>query len=265
MLTLLIPLALQAQPEDNSAKETPETGLRVNSERAFRGYTLYAPLIGGTAFLLDINGEVVNSWELDAPTSQDIYLLENGNLLIQSTAQGAMLDQFGQVGGVAGSIKEYTWDGDLVWSYDDAGDTHQQHHDIEPLPNGNILLIAWETISAEEALAAGMRPEQLPDGGTLWPDHVVEINLRTDEIVWKWRVWDHLVQDYDPDLPNYGIVSEHPERIEVTPEGEIVWDYVNGFYGNLPESGYFGPTSVFRAFRYPSDHPAFVEFELLGL
>ena len=35
------------------------------------------------------------------------------------------------------------------------------------------------------------------------------------EIVWEWHAWDHLVQDVDRALPNYGEVSEHPERIDV--------------------------------------------------
>lgn len=146
-----------------------------------------------------------------------------------------MVDQFGQAGGVAGSIKEYTWDGELVWSYDYAGDTYQQHHDIEPMPNGNILLIAWETITAEEALAAGMRPDQLPDGDTLWPDHIVEIDPKTDEIVWKWRVWDHLIQDYDPSLPNYGVISEHSERIDINYNDQRVlgdWQHSNSIAYN---------------------------------
>jgi hypothetical protein len=50
--------------------------------------------------------------------------------------------------------------------------------------------------------------------------------------------------------------------LEVNADGEVVWDYVNGFTGNMPVSGYFGPTSVFRAYRYPSDYPPLAEREL---
>ena len=40
---------------------------------------------------------------------------------------------------------------------------------------------------------------------------------RTDQrehgdVVWEWHAWDHLVQDRDPNPPNFG-VTRHPERI----------------------------------------------------
>src|SRR5262249_43412117 len=38
---------------------------------------------------------------------------------------------------------------------------------------------------------------------------------KTGEIVWEWRSWDHLVQDFDKTKANYGNVSEHPELFDV--------------------------------------------------
>ena len=35
------------------------------------------------------------------------------------------------------------------------------------------------------------------------------------EIVWEWSVLDHLVQDFDPTKPNYGVVADRPERIDL--------------------------------------------------
>src|SRR5439155_20477468 len=31
----------------------------------------------------------------------------------------------------------------------------------------------------------------------------------------QWRAWDHLIQDVDDTKPNYGVVSEHPELIDI--------------------------------------------------
>ena len=31
----------------------------------------------------------------------------------------------------------------------------------------------------------------------------------------KWHVWDHLVQDFDPARDNYGVIAEHPERLDI--------------------------------------------------
>ena len=39
----------------------------------------------------------------------------------------------------------------------------------------------------------------------------------TGEIVWEWHVWDHLIQEYDPQKENYGKVAEHPELIHINP------------------------------------------------
>ena len=44
------------------------------------------------------------------------------------------------------------------------------HHDIEPLPNGNILALAWKQKTPEEAAAVGRLPEQ-----GLWSEWIVEI------------------------------------------------------------------------------------------
>ena len=35
------------------------------------------------------------------------------------------------------------------------------------------------------------------------------------EIVWQWSFWDHMIQDYDPNKANYGVVAEHPELLDV--------------------------------------------------
>ncbi len=232
LLLLLLASGISAQAQD-SPPDAPQTGVLFRGDGAFDGLTLFSPLVGQQAYLIDMDGQVVRSWTFEAnvATSQEPYLLPNGNLLVQTTVNSAVLPQFGEVGGVAGGLKEYSWDGELLWQYDYAGDTYQQHHDIELMPNGNILLVAWEVISADEALSLGLRPDRVPDGDTIWPEHVVELNPQTNEIVWRWRVWDHLIQDADPDLPNYGVVAEHPERFNINyvgPQQSLGdWQHVN--------------------------------------
>jgi hypothetical protein len=85
------------------------------------------------------------------------------------------------------------------------------------MPNGNILVIAWETKTREEAIRAGRRPDQIPEPG-LWPDWVVEIQpIGPDgaKIVWEWHVWDHLVQDHDPEATGYGDPAAAPGRLDI--------------------------------------------------
>jgi len=68
-------------------------------------------------------------------------------------------------------------------------------------------------------------------GGELWPDTIVELDPRTREIVWKWRVRDHLVQDHDPKRANYGAVAESPGKIDVNytlgDHGAPDWNHIN--------------------------------------
>jgi len=120
-----------------------------------------------------------------------------------------------------GLLEMYTWEGERIWQWKLSDDRQILHHDIEPLPNGNFLAIGWELITAEEARAAGRREDLLPEDG-LWSDFVVEIEpLPPDDarIVWKWRIWDHLVQNVDESLPNYADPAANPHRLDINAGG----------------------------------------------
>jgi hypothetical protein len=131
---------------------------------------LYAPLLR-TTYLIDNDGRVVHKWESTYGPSGSVYLLENGNLLRGAKEPGAPVFKGG---GAGGRIQEFSWDGELLWDWTYATENHLLHHDIERLPNGNILAIAWEAKSAKDANQAGRRVELTPEAG-LWPDHVIEI------------------------------------------------------------------------------------------
>ncbi|MFN2164837.1 MAG: aryl-sulfate sulfotransferase, partial [Anaerolineae bacterium] len=125
-----------------------------------------------------------------------------------------------------------------VWDFEYANSQHRLHHDIEPLPDGNVLMIAWEYKTEAEALAAGRDPALLADS-ELWPDTVIEVDPDTDTIVWEWHVWDHLVQDYDAGRDNFGVVADHPELINLNynapgiPPGDADWNHVNAVDYNV--------------------------------
>mgnify|MGYP002631525911 FL=1 len=191
-------------------------GLVLNSNDASEGYVLYAPLLSGTTYLIDNTGAVVHTWTSDYGPAGSVYLLENGHLLRGAREPNVPVYKGG---GQGGRIQEFTWDGELVWDWTFADENHLLHHDIEPLPNGNILAISWEGKSAKEAIQAGRRPDQTPEAG-LWPDMIVEIEPQRPgggRIVWEWHMWDHLIQDFNSDRANFGVPSEHPERININP------------------------------------------------
>lgn len=204
-------------------------GLVHNDKRAFAGYTIIAPLASKKTFLIDLDGRVVHSWNSDWQPALGARLLEDGRLL----RCGAMLPQEQPFGGpgAAGRIQLFSWEGELLWNYEFAVDRVLPHHDITPLPNGNVLIVAWDKKTAEEAIAAGRSVESI-DNGQLLADCLLEIKptgKTTGEIVWSWHAWDHLIQDHDATKANFGAVAEHPELIDV--------NLNEGMFGNLGYPG----------------------------
>jgi Arylsulfotransferase (ASST) len=206
-------LAMQDGPRGSVAQEGRHRakGVTVQKESAFAGYTLMSPLQDTTTYLLDMNGHPVHIWKSDMRPGNSVYLQPNGNLF--RAARPKNNDVF-HGGGEGGRIREYDWQGQQLWQLDWNDESKLHHHDFEILPNGNVLLIAWEFKTHAEALAAGRDPDLLKEGD-FWPDYLVEIEPTRPEggkVVWQWHVWDHLVQDQFSDLPNYGNPAEFPGR-----------------------------------------------------
>jgi hypothetical protein len=202
-------------------------GLFRNDPGSFDGYTLFAPNGYTTTYLIDHDGLLVHSWDSAYKPALSAYLLENGNLL--RTANILNLD-FPQ-GGRGGRVEEIAWDGTLVWEYEHSSTSYLQHHDIERLPNGNVLLVSWEYKSSAEAIAAGRDPALISEAKLL-PDYIVEIQpsgASGGTIVWEWHVWDHLIQDHDAGKANYGVVADHPELVDLNfaKDGKADWNHVN--------------------------------------
>ncbi|MDA1272742.1 MAG: aryl-sulfate sulfotransferase [Verrucomicrobia bacterium] len=200
-----------AAPASDNKKPEVIRGLRLNSDEAAPGYVLYAR--GRMTYLIDREGMVVHTWT-GKETSNSVYLLDNGNLL--QCAQEPNPPVF-KGGGQGGRLQEYSWDGELLWDWKFANEHHLLHHDIQPMPNGNILAIAWEAKSARECIQAGRRIDLTPEAG-IWPDMIIEIEPQRPNggrIVWEWHMWDHLIQNYDSTKANYGTPSEHPELIDI--------------------------------------------------
>jgi len=182
--------------------------------RAASGYTFFAPVTSPTSYLISNDGRVMHQWPGNGRAAWVVHLLPNGHILRTGTLTSSV---FGSSAGSGGRIEEFTWDGSPVWSYTLSTDRHLRHHDIAPLPNGNVLVIAWEVYTAEEAMAAGRNPSRI-SGGAFWSETIFELRPTRPagaQIVWEWHVWDHLVQDFDPSKKNYGDVAAHPELMDI--------------------------------------------------
>jgi hypothetical protein len=204
-----------------------KVSINLSTNEPFDGYTLFGPEPSKYTYLLDIDGKIVHSWKSNYIQGLGTYLLEDGELL--------RLDQpFGsptfRAGGVAGRIEKFDNNSNLLWEFEYSNEFHCSHHDIEPLPNGNVLIIAWESKTKNEAIAAGRNPDNAPNIG-LWPDHIIEVEpvgSNGGNIVWEWHVWDHLIQDFDSSKDNYGVVENHPELIDINFGNKIPdWTHTN--------------------------------------
>ena len=202
-------------------------GLLYSDSTGYPGYTLFGPSSSTTTYLIDPCGYLVNFWESAYFPGAVVYLEENGTMY-RSCRFGANFN----AGGAGGRVEKYNWEGDLIWSYNYSTSEYQQHHDIEVLPNGNILLLAWERKTSMAAIEAGRNPNQINNAG-IWPEHIIEIvpqGVDQAEIVWEWHLWDHLIQDYDPDQNNFGDVAMHPELVDInyTPgQGNSFEDWIH--------------------------------------
>lgn len=159
----------------------------------YPGYTLFAPMASTDTFLIDEAGDMVHRWPSAYRPGLAVYLLEDGSLLRTENSLPMGTPNRFDAGGAAGRIERIDWDGNVVWSFDLLSDEMRTHHDIEPLPNGNLLAIAWEAISEDEAESLGRATDRVDSVG-LFSEVVLEIEPTGAEggnIVWEWHARDH--------------------------------------------------------------------------
>ena len=192
------------------------------------GYTLYSPWEDTHSYLIDMDGNVVHSWDSPSVTGMNVDLLPNGHLLRQRKLENGEFIH----GGVGGRIEEYDWDGNLLWYHEISNDQQITHHDFEPLPNGNILLTVWNTVTKAELVELGRDPSTVGDEGMLI-DTITEIEplpVSGANVVWEWNVREHLIQDFDDTKAGYGDPALHPELVDMNSTVGLFndWLHVNG-------------------------------------
>jgi hypothetical protein len=199
-----------------------------------KGYILFAPLNNKTTYLVDRCGKKVHSWQSSYQPGLSVYFLLDGTLL---RTGGDTENVTYTAGGFGGYIEKTDWDGNVVWHCKISDSQQCAHHDICPMPNGDILVVVWERKSDTAAEANGRKPAL--KSSMLWSEKVLQIRPKGPagyDIVWEWHVWDHLVQDYDKNALNYNVVSEHPELININyalnNQAAADWLHINGIAYN---------------------------------
>jgi hypothetical protein len=191
----------------------------------YNGYTLYASQNSTTAYLVDSNGvNTFHSWTgLGSGIGYSCHLEPGGTLVRAAKATGVSFSG----GPICGKITKHDYNGNLTWNYDYSTTNYCTHHDVHPMPNGNVLVIAYERKTATEVTAVG---------GTqsieMWPDKIVEIQptgATTGTVVWEWKSWDHLMQNVDPNKPSYVTsLANNPQLLNINYKQAKDWQHVNG-------------------------------------
>jgi len=182
--------------------------------RATAGFTLFTPLIQKTTYLLNMDGEAVQMWDLDNQVGNYAQLLPNGNLLaaIKTDAGPVHLNAKG------GHIVELDWDGNLVWEYTD----DFQHHDFRRCPNGNTIYLGWEILPDDAAarVKGGREGTEGKDG--IWGDYIREVTP-DGETVWEWHAHEEMEIENYPNAPHCTRSAwAHPNSIVPLENGDVM-------------------------------------------
>ncbi len=122
-------------------------------------------------------------------------------------------------------------------------------HAPTPLPNGNILIF-------------DNGPHRLDESFPF--SRVIEVNSRTSEIVWKYE--EGIPSNFfSPRISNAQRLPNGNTLVndgwfgrffEVTSDGEVVWEYVNPYFGPASEPAKAQNNNVFRVYRYTDEEIA---------
>ena len=152
--------------------------------QVYNGYTLFTPMSAfddnATTYLMNNDYEFLNTWTHDQGPASMPYLLQDSSIIYPYRVPFPTMS----AGGVGGGIQKQSWDGEILWEYEFANEQYQHHHDVEPLPNGNILIIVWEKKTAQEAYDMGRETIDNPLN-VMWSTALLELEPESGEIVWE--------------------------------------------------------------------------------
>ena len=223
-----------------------------SNSQNFNGYALYNKQGSNSVYLIDENSNIAHSWNCSEEANYAVLLKSNGNIMRGTKYNNNQLNG----AAVGGMVQELDANANVVWDYVYSNSDHCSHHDIT-LIGDNVLLTAWEVKSSSELNAAGYDNAN----SDKWATHFVEIapdGFGGGQIVWEWHIWDHMIQDTDQNKPSYGVISDHPELIDInmissSGPGGGDWFHVNGVNYN-EELDQIAFSSRFASEIYIIDH-----------
>jgi len=131
--------------------------------------------------LIDMNGNVVHTWNIDPYFNKRSRLLSNGHIVFVGSDK---------------NIVEIDWDSNVVWRHQGIGSTN----DMRVLANGNRLLLAHDPIpqsaqdkveDVDEKLAPWWGARKRGSEEHQLGADIFEVNVE-GEVVWEWHAHNHL-------------------------------------------------------------------------
>jgi hypothetical protein len=195
------------------------------SATAYQGYTFFAS--GATAYLVNMSGTQVHTWKASGTAQTCAYLLEDGSALFPIYNSACTAPQHNGAH-PHGRFQKISWDGVITWDYKFCDATARPGYDVEPMPNGNILIPA-------DASAAAKIFEVQPTGAT------------TGDVVWQCALPNSLAAvsgtyinsvSYNPQLDMILVDLQESNRKLVVIDhsvagGSVVYTYKVGTTGRV--------------------------------
>jgi hypothetical protein len=166
--------------------------------RAWSGFTVLSPLGTQAAIVIDMNGKIVKQWDgFNNSAGGPARVLPNGDVIAASGARPGRQESL--------ELVQRDFAGTVVWRLDrneqiqtNDGKTIQslrQHHDWqrEDLPAGYYSPDATPARSGSNTLVLTHTDRRVPDIADvlLQDDRIIEVSP-SGEIVWQWSAGDHI-------------------------------------------------------------------------
>lgn len=198
-----------------------------------KGYTLLTPHGDSRSYLIDMDGQIVHTWEFQHIRPGSGRLLKNGNLLMSGSdinlpqppkdeptkAPLPFEQHVTRLGGYHTTLVEVDWDNNVVWEYINKA----QHHDFYRFANGNTMVPEWVELSEElhKKVRGGYRMprERLP---RLLGDDLVEVDPDGREVrrIETWKLFDPIKDPIHPTARRWEWT--HLNGFDINAAGDIV-------------------------------------------
>ena len=143
------------------------------------GLTLFS--VGTESYLLNNDLDQIYKWNHIQSTVGTSYLIPDRTIIVQLRCEHSFGFSHGPIGG---RFQKINFDEQVIWDFSYFTDEYHPHHDFAPMPNGNILIIAWEKKTTVEQGEVG----RVDINNEFWPLKIVElltIGYDSSTVVWE--------------------------------------------------------------------------------